>query len=37
MLTAIGLCVLIMLMHLVPDMQSPTGNRVPGAVTASVR
>lgn len=37
MLTAIGLCVLIMLMHLVPDTQSTPGSRLPASVTASVR
>jgi hypothetical protein len=36
MLTAIGLCVLIMLMHLVPSFQG-TGARIPTSVTASAR
>jgi hypothetical protein len=36
MLTAIGLCVLIMLMHLVPAFQD-TGSRIPTSVTASAR
>jgi hypothetical protein len=36
MLTAIGLCVLIMLMHLLPNFQD-TGSRPPSATTASVR
>jgi len=36
MLTAIGLCVLIMLMHLVPAVQDGT-LRLPTSVTASAR
>jgi hypothetical protein len=36
MLTAIGLCVIIMLIQLVPEFQA-MGSRVPTSVTASVR
>lgn len=36
MLTAIGLCVIIMLIQLVPEFQS-MGSRIPTSVTASVR
>ena len=36
MLTAIGLCVIIMLIQLVPEFQS-MGSRIPTAVTGSVR
>ena len=38
MLTAIGLCVIIMLIQLVPEFQSMgSGARIPTSVTASVR
>ena len=36
MLTAIGLCVIIMLIQLVPEFQA-MGSRIPTSVTASVR
>ncbi len=36
MLTAIGLCVIIMLIQLVPEFQA-TSPRIPTSVTASVR
>jgi len=36
MLTAIGLCVLIMLMHLVPTFQDAS-SRLPNSTTVSVR
>lgn len=40
MLTAIGLCVIIMLIQLVPEFQtmgSMAGSRIPTSVTASAR
>jgi type II secretory pathway component PulF len=38
MLTAIGLCVIIMLIQLVPEFQSmDAGSRIPTSVTSSVR
>lgn len=36
MLTAIGLCVIIMLIQLMPEFQA-TGPRIPTSVTASAR
>ncbi len=37
MLTAIGLCVVIMVMHLVPDLRDVTSNRVSAPVVADTR
>ena len=37
MLTAIGLCAVIIAMHLVPDIRDGTSNRVPAPVVASTR
>ena len=37
MLTAIGLCVLIMIMQLVPGMRDVTSDRVPTPVAASTQ
>jgi hypothetical protein len=37
MLTAIGLCVVIVAMQLVPDIRDVTSSRVPAPVVASTR
>ena len=37
MLTAIGLCAMIIVMQLVPDIRDMTSNRVPAPVVASTR
>jgi hypothetical protein len=37
MLTAIGLCVLIMVMRLVPDSRDPGASHLPGSETTAAR
>ena len=37
MLTAVGLCVLIMIMQLVPEVRDTGSSRIPATVTAGAR